>query len=224
MKPPIGPNAIEPTAAPIEAPVNLTPAFATSATPCPTPCSFVALKILGNSKPINIKLPIKGIFDQKPLPKPFKPPKIPLLPAAFAAVAPPLVAAIKSFGVDFIELKILEKTDPLVRVFFATFKAKFPPPSFRPLSNDFLIDRLFLIPALKLSLAPRTKTSAPSSKRIDGTVLTARLTVLILGRALYALFAIDNIDIPYLPLHNKIHIFLTYIYIKNFSASKLTKI
>lgn len=91
MKPPIGPNAKEPTAAPIEAPVNLAPAFATSATPCPMPSSFVALMIFGNSNPINNKLPTNGIFDQIPLPNPLTPPKIPLFPAALAAEAPPLL-------------------------------------------------------------------------------------------------------------------------------------
>ena len=171
-------------------------------------------EVFGNSNPINNKLPTNGIFDQIPLPNPLTPPKIPLLPAALAAEAPPFVAAIKSAGVDLIDLKILENTDPFACVFLATFNANLLPPSLKPCKIDFLIDKLFLMPDLKLSLAPRTKISAPSSKRIDGTVFTALLIVVILGSALYALFATETIDITYLPLHNKIHFSNLHLYKK----------
>ena len=126
---PIPGHIAVPTAEPNAPPASLPPALATSTAPCPIPSSFVALKILGNSNAINIKLPSNGIFLPTPLKNPFTPPRTELLPAILAALAPAFVVEAIVEGNVFNDVIACLKNPPFVAAFFATeASTAFPPP------------------------------------------------------------------------------------------------
>ena len=120
IKPPTGGNNAEPIAAPTAPPPNLAAVFPSSATPCPIPCSLVAVIAFGREPKIVSPANKNGIALPKPLVAPLIPPQIPLFSAAFAALKPSLAEVFMVDGIPTMFLYIRLKKLPSADDFTAT--------------------------------------------------------------------------------------------------------